>query len=262
MYVYQKENADRKIINAEGRYFGGVPIGIILFGVAGYTLPPGSVENATTFNYPVHFKAIPAASITNVVQPEPHPEVLAQLIEAGKEMQLQGCRAIIGACGYFGNYLPMVKEALDVPCFFSSLMQLPMILNSIPDNKKVGIVCANGNVLPKSNVLKNCKVRDEDIPRLVIRGGGGQRDVPEMTNEILKDSGGYNPKQLEREMVELTKRMVEEEPDIAAFMLECTLYPCVSYAVQEAVRMPVYDFVTMIDWVQSAVVHRPFYGYI
>ena len=180
MYVYQKENADRKIMNAEGRYFGGVPIGIILFGVAGYTLPPGSVENATSFKYPVHYKAIPAASIKNVVQPEPHPEVLEQLIEAGKEMELQGCRAIIGACGYFGNYLPMVKKALKVPCFFSSLMQLPLILNSIPEDKKVGVICANGNVLPKSNVLKNCGVFDTS--RLVIRGGGGP-DVPEMTNE-------------------------------------------------------------------------------
>lgn len=259
MYVYQKENADRRIMNAEGRYFGGVPIGIILFGVAGYTLPPGSVENATSFKYPVHYKAIPAASIPNVVQPEPHPEVLKQLIEAGKEMELQGCRAIIGACGYFGNYLPMVKKELHVPCFFSSLMQLPLILNSIPEDRKVGVICANGNVLPKANVLKNCGVYDQS--RLVIRGGGGP-DVPEMTNEILVDSGGYNPKQLERDVVACAKKMVEEEPSIGAFMLECTLYPAVSYAVQEAVRMPVYDFVTLIDWVYSAVVHRPFYGYI
>lgn len=259
MYVFQKENADKRIMNTNGRYFGGVPIGIILFGVAGYTLPPGSVENATSFKYPVHYKAIPAASIPNVVQPEPHPEVLAQLIEAGKEMELQGCRAIIGACGYFGNYLPMVRKELKVPCFFSSLMQLPMILNSIPEDKKVGVICANGNVLPKSNVLKNCGVHD--ISRLVIKGGGGL-DVPEMTNEILIDSGGYNPKQLERDVVACALRMVEEDPSIAAFMLECTLYPPCSYAVQEAVRMPVYDFITLIDWVQSAVVHRPFYGYI
>lgn len=261
MYVYQEQNPDRRIMNSEGRCFAGVPIGIILFGVANYTLPPGSVENATSFKYPVYYKAIPAADHTNVLRPEPHPEVLAQLIATAKEMQGQGCRAIIGACGYFGNYLPMVRKEVDVPCFFSSLMQLPMILNSIPENKKVGIICSNGSVMPETNVIKNCRVSDEDRSRLVIRGGGGDVDMPEMVN-VLKDLGGYNPKQLEREVVKCAERMLKDEPDIAAFLLECTLLPACSYAVQEALRMPVYDFVTLIDWVHSAVVHRPFYGYI
>jgi hypothetical protein len=45
-------------------------------------------------------------------------------------------------------------------------------------------------------------------------------------------------------------------------LLECTLFPTHGRAVQEAVRMPVYDFVTLIDWVYSAVVRRSFQGYI
>ncbi len=259
MYVPSFEYPDKNIPNLEGRTFGGVAIGIILFGVAGYTLPPGSVENATSFKYPVHYKAIPAASIENVVKPSANDEVLKQLIAAGKEMVGQGCRAIVGGCGYFANYLPQIKKEIDVPCFMSSLMQLPLILNTISPNKKVAVICANGEVLPKAEVLKNCGVSDQS--RLVI-GGGVVSDIPEMTDEILKDSGGYNPKKLEREVVAVAEKMVKEDPSIGAFMLECTLYPPVSYAVQRAVRLPVWDFVTLIDWAYAGVVKQPFYGYI
>lgn len=259
MYVPDFANVDETIPNLEGRCFGGVAIGIILFGVAGYTLPPGSLENATSFKYPVHYKAIPAASIENVVQPGPNNEVVKQVIQAGKELVGQGCRAIVGGCGYFANYLPQIKAEVDAPCFMSSLMQLPLILNSIAPNKKVGIICANGEVLPKADALKNCGITDQS--RLVI-GGGVVSDIPEMTNEILKDSGGYNPKKLEREVAATAKKMVEENPDIGAFLLECTLYPPCSYAVQKAVRLPVFDFITMVDWIQSGVVKQPFYGYI
>lgn len=261
MYVPSYEYPDYKVPNEPGRCFGGVAIGIILFGVAGYTLPPGSLENATSFKYPVHYKAIPAASIANVVQPTAKNEVLEQVIEAGNFLVSQGCRAIVGGCGYFANYLPQIKEAVKAPCFMSSLMQLPLILNSLPPSKKVGIICANGEVLPKADALKFCGISDADRSRLVIEGGVVS-DIPEMTDEILQDSGGYNPKKLEREVVATAKKMVKKDPSIGAFLLECTLYPPCSYAVQKAVRMPVFDFITMVDWIQSGVVKQPFYGFI
>ena len=65
-----------------------------------------------------------------------------------------------------------------------------MILNSISENKKVGVICANSEILPKSNVLKNCGITKENLSRLVIRGGGGE-EIPEMTNKILKNTGSY-----------------------------------------------------------------------
>ncbi|MGD8447402.1 MAG: hypothetical protein PVI94_28130 [Desulfobacterales bacterium] len=62
-------------------------------------MPPGSIENATTFKYPVHFTSISAASVDSVVSPNLDPEVLSQLVGAGKYLETQGCRALIGACG-------------------------------------------------------------------------------------------------------------------------------------------------------------------
>ncbi|MEZ5211712.1 hypothetical protein [Gordonia sp. (in: high G+C Gram-positive bacteria)] len=259
MYVPSSEYADEVVPNRPGRAFGGVAIGILLFGVAGYTFPPGSVENATSFAYPVHYRPVGAASIANVVGTQANDAVLTELIEAARELEAQGCRAIIGACGYFANYQPQIRDAVDVPCFLSSLMQLPLILNSLPPRKKVAIICADGEVLPDSAALAHSGITD--LSRLVI-AGGRISDIPELNDEILVDSDGYNPKKLEREIVAVARQMVDDDPDIGAFLLECTLFPPTSYAVQRAVGLPVFDFVTMIDWVQSAVVKRPFTGYI
>jgi len=255
MYVYSTGLRDEEIHVNEGRVFGGVAIGIILFGQTGYAFPPGSVENATTFRYPVHYRYIRAASVESVVSPQPHPEVLAQLIEAGRELETQGCRAIIGACGYFANYLPQVKHELKTPCFFSSLIQVPLILRSLRPEQKVGVLCANGQVLHEAPALKNCGVDPETV---VISGA---EVLPEM-QKMLDGVGHYNPYQLELGLVELAKELAAAHPEVGAFLLECTLFPSHAHAVQRAVRLPVWDFSTLVDWVYSAAVRRPFAGYM
>ena len=256
MYAYIDQVEDKDLQVNDRQFVAGVAIGIILFGQTGYALPPGSVENATTFKYPVYYRSIEAASVESVVSSEMNPDVLRQLVETGKEMEAQGCRAVVGACGYFANYLPEVKKALEVPCFFSSIMQVPIILNSLRPGKKVGILCANGSVLSTAPVLKNCGVHD---PASVVISGA--EVLPEM-QKILKGTGSYNPSELERGLIRLAEEMVEANPEVGAILLECTLFPTHAWAIQNAVRMPVYDFTTLIDWVYTAVVRRPFTGYV
>lgn len=258
MYVHDSAIPDAVVPNRPGRTFGGVAIGILLFGTAGYTLPPGSVENATTFGYPVHYRSIPEASTDSVLQPGADEVILRALVEAAQELEAAGCRAIIGACGYFGNYQPQVRAAVNIPVFMSSLLQLPFILNSIDPAKKVAVLCADANVLPDADALVHAGITDQS--RLVI-SGGGRPEVPEM-DLVLNNAGGYNPAELERELVAEAERLVAEDPSIGAILMECTLYPAHSRAVAQAVGLPVWDFVTMIDWVESAVVKRPFHGYI
>lgn len=256
MYAYTHGVEDKEIYINKGQAFGGAAIGILLFGRTGYAFPPGSVENATTFKYPIHYKIIDAASVEKVVSPDPDPEVLEQLIRGAKELQINGCRAVIGACGYFANYLPQVAARMDVPCYFSSLMQIPLMLRSMSPTKKIGIICADGTVLPKAPALANCGV--DDLSRIVIQGA---EILPEM-QKILKGVGHYNFLTLEKGVVEIAEKMVAENKDIGAILLECTLFPAHAAAVQKAVQLPVLDFSTLIDWVYCLVVRKPFNGYM
>lgn len=256
MYSYTMNLRDEDIHVGPRQFVGGEAIGIILFGQTGYALPPGSVENATTFKYPVYYRAISAASVESVVSTQLDAQVLQQLIETGREMQDQGCRAIVGACGYFANYLPEVTRQLDVPCFFSSLMQVPMMLQSMRAGKKVGVICADGRVLASAPVLRNCGISDPESIVVV-----GAEVLPDM-RKILEGVGHYNPFRLEQGLVELATALVQRRQDIGAILLECTLFPTHARAVQEAVKLPVFDFSTLIDWVYSGVVRRSFGGYI
>lgn len=256
MYAFTSHLSNEEVHSLPGQYVGGVAIGIILFGQAGYALPPGSVENATTFNYPVFYQAISAASVQSVVSDKLDPEVLRQLVETGSHMEKQGCRAIIGACGYFANYLPEVKKALNVPCFFSSLMQVPLILSAMKPGKKVGIICFDSRVLHSAPVLRNCGINDADT--IAIRGA----EVLPEARKIEQGVGHYNPYLLEKGLIELADDLVQKEPDVGAILLECTLFPTHARAVQQQVKMPVYDFSTLIDWVYSGIVRRSFPGYI
>lgn len=260
MYTPRYGYPDEICYSTPNRTFGGVAIGIILFGLADYPIPVGCLENAGSFKYPVHFRDIPAATTVNVVKPGANSEVLEQIIGAAKEFEKQGCRAVIGGCGYFANYLPEVREQVNLPVYMSSLQQLPMIFTSLPKNKKIGVICADATVLPKAAALANIGLTEEQKARLVI-DGGNVSDMPEMNEQILKITGQFNPRKFELEVTDVAKKMKEREPDIAAFLMECSMYPMCSASVQEATRLPVYDFITMIDWVESAVVQKPYYGY-
>jgi len=61
-------------------------------------------------------------------------------------------------------------------------------------------------------------------------------------------------------VVECAQEMVREHPDIGAVLLECSDLPPFAAAVQDAVGLPVFDFITMINWIYRALVQRPYTG--
>ena len=63
-------------------------------------------------------------------------------------------------------------------------------------------------------------------------------------------------------MRELGKRIREEHPEVGAILLECSDLPPYAWAVQEGSGLPVYDFITIINWVERSVAQEPYYGVI
>ncbi len=114
------------------------------------------------------------------------------------------------------------------------------------------------NVLSPEPVpaLENCGVNN--CSTVIIAGAKG---LPQMQN-ILQDIGHFNNAKLEQELVDFSKQVVNENPDIGAILLECSNMPPYARAIQEAVRLPVFDFTTLISWGCNAVVRRPFAGFM
>lgn len=247
-----KGNNDRTFYIRKGRFISGYTVGI-LYQEVWYPLLPGNVVNAYTYDFPVRHKLIP-----NAIQSRVHsgdPTLVDDIIKAGKELEMEGVRAICGACGYMGNFQPQVAEALDVPVFMSSMVQLAAISTSLKKGQKVGVICADGPSLTPE-ILENCGA---DPLRCVVKG---LEDQPQMSSFVKSDRGSVDNEALKREIVEGAVNLVRNNPEVGAILLECSDMPPYAADVQRAINLPVYDFITMIKWVYSSVAQKPYYGFI
>jgi Asp/Glu/hydantoin racemase len=246
------EQVNTQISIPKGQAIAGNAIGILVLDLW-YPYLPGNVANASTYNFPVQYKILRGSTIPQILSADP--TLLDLIVEGGRELEKQGARAIIGACGYFGNYQKEAAAILDVPVFLSSVLQIPIIRRGLKPNQKIGVICAVADSLtPK--LLSQCGI--DDLSNVVIAGA---QDLPEFQN-ILQCTGSFNSHEIEQQLVELAKQLVSKNPDIGAILLECSDMPPYAWAIQNAVKLPVLDFTTLINWVYNTVVRRPFAGFI
>ena len=230
----------------------GHAIGIVVL-ETWYPLLPGNVANATTFDFPVRYKILREATVERIMRADP--ALLDMIIEAGHELEQEGVRALVGACGYFANYQREVASALDIPVFLSSLLQVPMISSALKPEQQVGILVANAKAVNES-MFAACGITS-NTPIAYL----GMEEQPEFRN-ILDYGGQFHYDKFEAEVVNQAQRLVEENPNIGAILLECSDLPPFARSVQRAVKLPVFDFISMINWVYHGMVQRAYQGFI
>jgi len=255
MYAYMTglEQPTDGLSIAKERRIGGHAIGILRLDCL-IPLLPGDVSNANTYKFPVLYKI--AEGVTEEQLFKGEPSVGERLIKAGKELEKQGVRAISSSCGYFGYYQKEVAAALDIPVFLSSLLQIPLISRALRPGQKVGIICANSATF-SPNLTSACGVNDWSIIKVV-----GFEDLRKSEDMALTFPDKFNSHKFEEELVSLVRRFVNNNHDIGAILFECANLPPYAWSVQKAVGLPVFDFVTMINWAYNAVVRHPFAGFI
>jgi len=259
LYNEKRGYGDKDVTSYKGRYIYGPTVGILQL-PANIPMLPGDMGNPTTFNFPVLYELIEEIDPFWVLAEKPHPVVMEKCIAACKRLTMQGVTTIIGNCGFFANYQPEVAASLDVGVQFfnGSLMQVPMLLTSVGSNKKVGVMTASRKLLEPSPALKNSGVAAEEMKRVVIYGN----EDGEQMKKITSETGRFNPKAFEQELVALATKMVKEHPDVGAVVLECTEFPPYAHAIQDAIRRSVWDFVTMANFMHAGAMRAPFTGWM
>lgn len=230
----------------------GEQIGILILDAA-YPCIPGNVGNASTYTYPVRYQEVQGASIDRLLN-QRDPALRDAFIEAALDLQKRGVRAISGACGFMALFQEEIQAALDVPVFVSSLLQIPFIYAIT--GKRVGIITANANRLTARH-FEACKVA-HTIPRAI----GGMEDCEEFRSSILEEKGTMDSAAIEREVCDVAQNLVVAYPDVGAILLECSDLPPYAHAIQKATGLPVFDFITMIDYVQATVARKPYQGFM
>lgn len=241
-------------IRSKSRSWDGEPIGILILDAA-YPCIPGNVGNATTYDFPVRYKEVRGASIDRLLN-ERDPSLLEPFIQGARELEAEGVKAITGACGFMALFQPQVAAAVDVPVFLSSMMQVPFIRQTLKADQKIGIVTANASVLTDEH-FRNVGIAP-DTPIAVY----GMEDQDEFRSSVLEEKGTLDSAKIEKEILGVVDRMARENPQLAAILLECSDLPPYSAAIHERTGLPVFDFITMIRHVQSALVPRKYEGYM
>lgn len=236
----------------KGQSSYGEAIGIILLDMSFAPFIPGDVANATTYSFHVRFKKIDGLTVERMFSKDI--SFLNRVIDAGKELVDAGVRAITGDCGFMALFQEEVAEQLDVPVFLSSLLQLPFLIQIIGEGRKVGVITANSKILD-DDLLRSVGIVNTDS--IYIKG---LEDKENFRDEILRECGWLDSKKIEDEVVEAAKEMVNDDPKIKIILLECSDLPPYGRAVQEAVDLPVFDFVTMINYVYSGIVKKRYEG--
>lgn len=236
------------VITEPARTIAGFPIGIIAIDLV-YPKLPGNVVNATTFRFPVLYERV-NFEIEALFRGDP--AIRDQIVEAAKRLEQNGVRAIIGACGFFAHFQQDVKAAVKVPVYLSSLCQLPLISIGLQKGQKIAVLAASGeSVTPE--MLANVGAAADTCE--VFDVGHLESFAPIRWGKTTLDNGA-----LTRDLENIGRQIREEHQEIGAILLECSDLPTYAAAIQKASGLPVYDFITLINWVEHAVVQTPYYG--
>jgi len=230
-------------------YVAGHAIGIIAVELV-YPKLPGNVVNATTYPFPVLYQRV-RFDIERLFRGDPG--IADEIVAAAVELEAQGVRAIIGACGYFAHFQEQVKAAVKVPVFLSSLCQVPLIRLGLQQDQKIAVLVASaehvtGDLLRRTGAdLDACLIHD--IGSLdsfaPIRWGRTELDNDRLT----------------RDLAESARALVARRPEIGAVLLECSDLPPYASEIQRATGLPVFDFISLIHWVYHGVVQKRYLGY-
>ncbi|MGG5372360.1 aspartate/glutamate racemase family protein [Enterococcus sp. AZ196] len=229
--------------------FSGCGVGIIAVNLI-YPKVPGNVANATTFDFPVLYEVVDF-EIEELF--EGSEQIKEQIVQAAKKLEKQGVRAIVGACGYFGHFQEAVAEAVDIPVFLSSIVQVPIINIGLKKKQKILTLVASGKDI-NADFFRSSGADLSDC--IICEIGSLESFAPIRWGKTTLD----NPT-LEADLVATVKKELEKAPEIGAILLECSDLPPYSYAIQQAAGLPVFDFITLIRWVHSSVVQNRYYGH-
>ncbi len=214
-------------------------------------MPPGDVGNARTFAFPVVYRVVDELTGDRLIV-RADPTLAAPIIREARALEALGVSAITGDCGHLIQFQQQVQAAVNIPVFLSSWMQVPFIARILPPQQTIGVLMAN------SQYLRRVFLRDagiDDSARMVV---AGMQDCPAFRSAVIDESGQLDFASVEQEVVAVARRLKQEHPDIGAVFLECSDMPPYAAAIQDALRLPVFDFVTMINFVHSSLTRQRF----
>lgn len=207
----------------------------------------GNSTNPDTFGFPVRIERIPGACAKTVIQ-NPDPEVLRRMIEKARELEAAGVRCITTSCGFNAVFQREIAASIRIPFFSSSLLQIPFIRAIYGAKRDILVITARKENLKREHFEATGTT---DLSGLHIYGM--REECGEWRKMALDFDAELDLELLRRQFVDIVLGAVAEHSESVAILYECTDMPPFADVVRKATGLPVFDFVTMTEYVYGTV---------
>ena len=210
------------ILKGGTRYYD-TPVGVLCLDSL-FPKPRGHLRNPLTFGFPVVTRVITGVDVPRLLF-NPTPDLLEPFVQAARELEADGVRAVTGSCGFMARFQGQIARELKVPVLLSSLVQLPLLRLLHGENR--------------------------DAVRIQ-----GMDEQPEFRETILENKRhDFDLDRLEQEIVGTAEAFARTRA-LDALLLECTDLSAFAEPIQKATGIPVYDICGLVEYAACAVCRR------
>ena len=198
----------------------------------------GDIGNSKTWDYPVLYKKVlgytPHKTVIELTKEDVFP-----FMEAAKELEKEGIKAITTSCGFLALFQKEISDYINIPFFSSALLLVPMLSKMLSKKGKIGILTANKKTLTPEH-LASVGIINEPI-RIV-----GLEEKEEFTNFTVQNRMYVDVNKCKQELLEAAEELVSYNY-VEIIVLECTNMPPYTKYIQSETGIPVFDIVTLTN---------------
>ena len=207
---------------------------------------PGNSTNPASYEYAVRFHRVSGANVHTILE-KPNQAVLRTMIADARMMVSEGIKAITTSCGFNAIFQQELARVVGVPVFTSSLLQVPFARQIHGLESEICIITANASALGPEH-LKSVGIASTDGLHII-----GLEQCAEWNRMFAEPDAKIDLDVIEQEVWGTALRALDEHPGIRAFIFECTDLPPYSAAIRRQSGLPVFDFITMVNYLHSAI---------
>ena len=233
------------VINPHTNQPSPASIGIIMLDTK-FPRITGDIGNPDSFDFPVQYEVVKGASPERIVLKADR-AMIQPFIRAGRSLIEKGAKIVTTSCGFLALFQDELAQALGVPVFSSSLLQVHMAQAIIKKEQKVGIITAHKTALTWNHLTA---VGIEPARVKII----GMETSEEFSSVFLGGKQTLDEEKCRQEMHDTAKKLIEQNSDIGSIVLECTNMPPYAQTVRRATKgLPLFDMLTMINYAHSTL---------
>lgn len=212
---------------------------------------PGDPGHAETFSFPVVYEVLKGFPFDDLITiKKDHMDIL---VNRAKALEDKGVNLIAADCGLFGPFQEDIKKYLQVPFIGSALDMVPLLQRFLPSTRKVGILTGDTGLL-KSVHLHASAIDPETVAI------AGMENSSEFKKVVIDRSPELDIEKMRQGVVDAALTLPSHR--LGAVVLECTNLKSFRSDIQKALKVPVFDLVSLIELYVSGLRLQQFQSFL